>query len=402
MGSATTTWQQPTAVPAADSGVQAQSTARTRLQSIDALRGFVMVIMLLDHVRENWFLHNPVSDPVNALTTDPGLFFTRLPTTLCAPIFIALTGLSAYLYSASHSREEATVFLVKRGLFLMLVDVTLITLAWTVKMPPTIWLQVIWCIGICMIALAALMRLPRVALIALGLVIVCGHNLLDGIRLVAGDAWFVPWAMLHQRDLIALLFGAVARTSYPVLPWIGVIALGYGIGPWFDRGVDPALRRRRLLILGIGMIVAFVMLRALNVYGDKPWFHADDPLRTVMSFLALTKYPPSLLFLLSTLGPGAVLLALLERAQQASWLRVLAVVGGAAMFFYIMHIYVLRALYHAAYAIWGPNHGNVFGVDSLVWVWVWYFALLVPLYIPTAWYSRLKARRRDIAWLKYL
>ena len=401
MSGATSTWQQPAAVPAAASGAQAHSTARTRLQSIDALRGFVMVVMLLDHLRENWFLYMQVSDPVNALTVDPALFFTRLTSTICAPVFIALTGLSAYLYSTSHSREETAAFLVKRGLFLMLVDVTLITLAWTVKMPPTIWLQVIWCIGICMIALAALMRLPRGALIALGLVIVCGHNLLDGIRLVPGDAWFVPWAMLHQRDLIALPFGAVARTSYPVLPWIGVIALGYGIGPWFDRGVDAALRQGRLLTLGIGMIVAFVVLRALNVYGDKPWFHADDPLRTVMSFLALTKYPPSLLFLLSTLGPGAILLALFERTQ-ASWLRVLAVVGGAAMFFYIMHMYVLRALYHTAYAIWGPNHGNVFGVDSLVWVWVWYVALLVPLYVPTAWYSRLKARRRDIAWLKYL
>ena len=401
MSGATSTWQAPAGFSAA-TGEQAKATARTRLQSIDALRGFVMVVMLLDHVRENWFLHMQVSDPMNALTVDPALFFTRLTSAICAPVFIALTGLSAYLYGTSHSRQETAAFLVTRGLFLMVVEVTLITLAWTVRMPPTIWLQVIWCIGICMIALAALMRLPRAALIALGLVIVCGHNLLDGIRLAPGDAWFVPWAMLHQRDLIALPFGAVARTSYPVLPWIGVILLGYGIGPWFERGVDPALRQRRLLILGIGMIVAFIVLRALNVYGDKPWFHADDPLRTVMSFLALTKYPPSLLFLLSTLGPGAVLLALFERAPQASWIRVLAVVGGAAMFFYIMHMYVLRALYHTAYAIWGPTHGNVFGVDSLVWVWVWYVALLVPLYLPTAWYSRLKARRRDITWLKYL
>lgn len=402
MSSVTSTCQPPAAFSAAASGEQAKATARTRLQSIDALRGLVMVVMLLDHVRENWFLHMQVSDPVDALTVDPVLFFTRLTSTICAPVFIALTGLSAYLYNSSHSPRETAAFLVKRGLFLMVVEVTLITLAWTVKMPPTIWLQVIWCIGICMIALAALMHLPRRALIALGLVIVCGHNLLDGIRLAPGDAWFVPWAMLHQRDLIALPFGAVARTSYPVLPWIGVILLGYGIGPWFDRNFDPSIRQRRLLALGIGMIVAFVILRALNVYGDKPWFHAEDPLRTVMSFLSLTKYPPSLLFLLPTLGLGAVLLAVFERAEQASWIRILGVVGGAAMFFYIFHMYVLRALYHSAYAIWGPTHGTVFGVDSLVWVWVWYLALLVPLYIPTAWYSRLKARRRDIAWLKYL
>lgn len=399
MSSMTSTWQ----LPARAVGVSASrsSVVRMRLQSIDALRGLVMVIMLLDHVRENWFLYVPVSDPVDALTTAPGLFFTRLTSTLCAPVFVALTGVGAYLYGLNHSRRETTAYLVKRGLFLMVIDVTLVTFAWTTRVPPMIWLQVIWCIGICMIALAALMRLPRRVLIALGLVIVCGHNLLSDTRLSPDDALFVPWALLYQRDLIELPFGAVARTSYPLLPWIGVISLGYGIGPWFARDVDPALRQRRLLMLGIGMIAAFVVLRALNVYGDKPWFHTEDPLRTVMSFLALTKYPPSLLFLLPTLGIGAVLLALFERAQ-ASWIAVLAVFGGAPMFFYIMHIYVLRALYHGAYLFWGPTQGNVFGVSSLGWVWVWYFALLIPLYIPTAWYSRLKARRRDIAWLKYL
>ena len=392
-------------MPLATATATAARTAaalRVRLQSIDALRGFVMVVMLLDHVRENWFLHHQVSDPVDALSVDPGLFFTRLTSTICAPVFVALTGLGAWLYAAHHSLEDTTAYLLKRGLFLMLLDVTLITLVWTTKWPPMIWLQVIWCIGIAMIALAALMRLPRRVLLALGLVIVCGHNLLDGIRLTPESALYVPWALLHQRDLIALPFGAVARTSYPVLPWIGVIALGFGIGPWFARDADPAIRQRRLLRLGTFMLLAFVVLRAVNVYGDKPWFHSDDPLRTLMSFLALTKYPPSLLFLLPTLGLGAILLALFERAETASWIRVLAVVGGAPMFFYILHLCVLRTLYHAAYLIWGPNQGTVFGVGSLGWVWLWYLALLVPLYYPTAWFSRLKARRRDIAWLKYL
>lgn len=378
------------------------ATARVRLESIDALRGFVMVVMLLDHVRETWFLHMQVSDPADALTIDPLLFFTRLTSTLCAPIFVALTGLGAYLYSVNHTRQETAGFLVKRGLFLMLIEVALITPAWTVKLPPTIWLQVIWCIGICMIALAALLAVPKKVLFALGLAIVCGHNLLDGIRLTPDHPLFVPWAMLHQRDLIALPFGAVARTSYPVLPWIGVILLGFSIGPWFQKGVDAAVRQRRLLLLGFGMLAGFVILRALNVYGDKPWFDAGTPLRTLMSFLALTKYPPSLLFLLSTLGVGALLLVVFERARDANWLKMLAVFGAAPMFFYILHIYVLRVLYHSAYFLWGPTHGAFFGVDSIAWVWLWYVALLVPLYIPTAWYSRLKARRKDIGWLKYL
>lgn len=387
---------------AASLATPAKVAIQTRLQNIDALRGLVMVIMLMDHVRETWFLHMQVSDPADAHTMDPALFFTRLASSLCAPVFVALTGLGTYLYSLHHSRSETVAFLVKRGLFLMVIDVTLITFAWTVKLPPTIWLQVIWCIGVCMIALAALMQLPRRLLIGLGLLIVCGHNLLQGVRLAPGDALFIPWALLYQRDSIALPLGIVARTSYPVLPWIGVILLGFGIGPWFAKGVDAAVRQRRLLMLGLGMLAAFVLLRSLNVYGDKPWSDGDSPLRTFMSFIALTKYPPSLLFLLPTLGIGAILLSLFEHAEGKAWLGVLSVFGAAPMFFYILHMYVLRALYHLALWTWGPNHGISFGVDRIEWVWLWYVALLVPLYIPTAWYSRLKSRRKDIAWLKYL
>jgi uncharacterized membrane protein len=398
MGAVATTWKHPVST----AGSMAKQAVRTRLQSIDALRGFVMVVMLLDHVRETWFLHMQVPDPMNALAVAPSLFFTRLTSTICAPVFIALTGLGAYLYSRNHSRAETSAYLIKRGLFLMALDVMLFSMIWATRMPPTIWLQVIWCIGICMIALAALQRLPRPVLLALGLVIVCGHNLLDGIVLAPGDTFFVPWAMLHQRDAFEFA-GLTFKTTYPVLAWIGVILLGYGIGPWFERDVDPALRQRRLLSLGFGMLAAFVAIRFLNVYGDKPWFTVEgDPLRTVMSFIALTKYPPSLLFLLPTLGLGAILLALFERAQQARWIDVLSVFGAAPMFFYILHLCVLRILYHIAYQIWGPTQGTVFGVNSIGWVWAWYVAMLVPLYLPTAWYSRLKARRRDIAWLKYL
>jgi uncharacterized membrane protein len=258
-------------------------SSRARLQSIDALRGFVMVVMLLDHVRENWFLHHPVADPVDALSVDPGLFFTRLTSTICAPVFVALTGLGTYLYGQQHTPQETSWYLLKRGLFLMLLDVLVLTPLWTVKLPPTIWLQVLWCIGICMIALAALLHLRRPVLLTIGLIVVCGHNLLSGIRLSPDDPLYVPWALLYQRALIDLPFGAVARTSYPVLPWVGVILLGYALGPWFDRSVDAERRRRKLVLLGLGMIVAFVVLRLVNVYGDKPWIEFDDGLRTAMS-----------------------------------------------------------------------------------------------------------------------
>lgn len=374
---------------------------RRRLQSLDALRGLVMVIMLIDHIRENWYLHMTVTDPVNPLTVDPALFFMRLTTNLCAPIFVGLTGLGAYLYNQNHTKAETARYLVTRGLLLMAIDVTLITFAWTVKLPMTFWLQVIWAIGLCMIALAALIYLPKKLLFVLGLTIIVGHNLLDTIHLLPSEAGFTAWALLHQRDLIALPFGAVAKTSYPVLPWIGVIVIGYLLGSWFETGKDGKQRVRRLLVLGLGVLLAFFVIRALNFYGDKPWTEENSVLHTMMNFIALTKYPPSLLFLLQTLGIGVILLALFERWEGQPWITALAVFGGAPMFFYIVHVFVLRALYKIAFVIWGSNHGANFGLDNFNWIWVWYVVLLPALYVPTAWYSRLKARRRDISWLKY-
>ncbi|WP_454280349.1 DUF1624 domain-containing protein [Sphingomonas sp. Marseille-Q8236] len=376
--------------------------ARARLQNIDALRGFVMVLMLLDHVRETWFVHYPVTDPVDARTIMPAVFIARLIVSLCAPVFVALTGVGVFLYSSNHSIAETTEYLWKRGLLLMAIEVLYLSeLYWGITQP-TLWLQVIWCIGLCMIVLSGLMRLPRTVLVVLGLVLVCGHNLLDPIRLQPGDPLFPLWAMLHQRDTFALPFGLIAKTTYPVLPWIGVISLGFGIGPWFLSDVGPAERRRRLLTLGIAMLAAFLVLRGLNVYGDKPWFVVEgSPLRTLMSFFALTKYPASLLFLLLTLGMGTLLLVAFDAIGDSRLVRALSVFGGAPMFFYILHLTVLRILYHGALAIWGPNHGTTFGFDNYGWVVAWYLCLIVPLYIPTAWYSRLKRRRRDITWLKY-
>lgn len=373
-----------------------------RLRSIDALRGFVMVVMLLDHVRETWFLHVDISDPVDARTIMPALFFARLAASLCAPIFVALTGLGVFLYSRNHTPQETTSYLLKRGLLLMAIEVFFLSpLYWGIAQP-TLWLQVIWCIGVCMIVLAGLFRLPLATLIVLGLVIVAGHNLLDPIRLAPDAPLHTLWALLHQRDLIALPFGLVAKTSYPVLAWIGVILLGFGIGPWFLPYVSPETRQRRLLLLGGGMIALFIGLRLLNIYGDKPWFIVEgDPARTAMSFMSLTKYPPSLDFLLFTLGVGSLLLAFFDRIREAGITSALAVFGGAPMFFYIFHLSMLRLLYHTAFAIWGPTHGSVFGFDSYGWVFAWYVGLIVPFYIPTAWFSQLKARRKDIAWLKY-
>jgi uncharacterized membrane protein len=374
-----------------------------RLANIDALRGFVMVLMLLDHLRETWFVNYAVSDPLNASTVIPAIGFARFAVSFCAPVFVALTGLGVYLFSTNHTVEETTSYLLKRGFLLIAIELLYLSpIYWGIVPQPTFWLQVIWCIGLCMIALAALMRLPRKALIALGLVLLCFHNLLDPIRLTQGDALFPLWAIVHQRDVIQLPFGFVAKTTYPILPWIGVISLGFGIGNWFRPEVDPAVRQRLLLLLGFGMIAAFGILRLLNVYGDKHWLVVEgDPVRTVISFISMTKYPPSLLFLLPTLGGGALLLVLFERINNSRLIAALAVFGGAPMFFYLLHLTVLRILYHSALAIWGPNNGKAYMFNNYHWVLLWYVAMIVPLYIPTAWYARLKRRRRDIAWLKY-
>ena len=378
------------------------AAAATRLQSIDALRGLVMVIMLLDHIRETWFLYMAVGDPVNARTIMPALFFTRITSTLCAPIFVALTGLSAYLYHQKHSLAETSRFLLSRGAFLVLLELTLVNFSWRAELVPQfVFLQVIWAIGLCMILLAGLIHLPARAILALGLALVAGHNLLDGITFPADHPLFVPWAIIHERSQIELA-GTVIKFNYPILPWIGVICLGWSAGGWFTK-LTPDDRRRTLRRTGAAMIIGFIILRALNIYGDAPWFVVPgEPIRTLMSFLALTKYPPSLLFLLPTLGVGLILLAAFERANDARPTHWLSVMGGAPMFFYLFHLYLLRILYLSARAIWGTNYGDIFGVDSLGWVWVWYLGLIVPLYFPTRWFSNLKKRRKDISWLKYL
>jgi uncharacterized membrane protein len=383
--------------------VDVHAQARTRLLAIDALRGLVMVFMLVDHVREIVYAHHPVTDPMNALTIEPALFFTRMTSQICAPIFVALTGLSAFLYGQSRTKRETSVFLLKRGLFLIALEFTLVNGAWAAQhWPPTFWLQVIWAIGLSMIALAGLIHLPRAWQIGVGAVIVAGHNLLDGIVLTPASPFYLPWTILHQRALYDVGGGAAIKISYPVLPWIGVILLGYAIGPWFARGSDPALRMKRLLILGGSMIAAFVLIRFANVYGDHPWTHTGDGLRTTMSFLSATKYPPSLMFLLPTLGLGLILLALFEQVQEGQVVPTLAFLGGAPMFFYIMHLYVLKVLYFIAVALFGNNQGATFGVDHVWAIWLIAAVLLPPLYIPSRWFAGFKQRRRDIWWLRYL
>jgi uncharacterized membrane protein len=374
-----------------------------RLMSIDALRGLVILFMLLDHVRETFFLHRQVTDPMLIDSTEPTLFFSRTLAHLCAPVFVLLTGLSAFLYGEKHQgKRDVSEFLFKRGLFLVVLEFTLVNFAWTFQFPPTvIYLQVIWAIGVSMIALAALVWLPRPILCALGLVIVAGHNLLDPLHFPADSALHIPWAILHDRGWIEFSDSLRLRTSYPVLPWIGVIALGYCIGPLFARAASTTLRQRYLLLAGSSALIGFIALRLVNGYGEAGWVVYENTTHTLMSFFNITKYPPSLLFLGLTLGVGLLLLLGFERARQQKWISALAVFGAAPMFFYLLHLYVLKVLYLISVALVGRNQGDYFGFDGIGAVWLTAALLATTLYLPVRWFAALKARRRDIGWLKY-
>ncbi|AWN54260.1 heparan-alpha-glucosaminide N-acetyltransferase domain-containing protein [Methylobacterium sp. 17Sr1-1] len=367
-------------------------TTAPRIGAIDALRGLVMLLMLVDHVRETVFLHAQLRDPMDLAVTAPDLVATRLTSHLCAPVFLLLTGLSACLYAGKHGTGAASRFLLTRGLFLIGLEVTLVNLAWTGRLlPPVLYLQVIWAIGLSMVALAGLLRLPRPALAAVALVIMLGHNLLDGIVLAPGQAGYVPWSILHQRGLIDLPWG-VARTSYPVLPWIGVAAAGYALGPWF--ALDPDARRRRLLALGAAALAGFLVLRGLDGYGEPvPWQAGPTIGATVLSFLNLTKYPPSACFLLLTLGLGLWLLALFEAlpAARLAWLRVF---GGTPLFFYVVHLWLLRGLHHLALALGFAGMSGRVEAGSPAQLWLIAALLSLPLYGACRWMVGLKRRGR--------
>jgi uncharacterized membrane protein len=368
------------------------------------LRGLVMLIMLMDHVRETLYLHLQVSDPMNVASTPPELFFSRLAAHFCAPAFVFLTGLSAWLYAnpPSGTPRPLKSFLLKRGLFLLVLECTVISFAWSGQLPPKIiYLQVIWAIGFSMVALALVSGLPRWLLAAVGFVIVFGHNLLSGISIPADSPLYIPWTLLLHRGWVVAEGALQIRLTYPVLPWIGVILLGYVAGPLYAHGVGGRQRQRTLVLLGLACLALLLVLRGFNLYGEVlPWSSGDSAVRTAMSWLNFTKYPPSLDFLLMTLGAAFLVLALFEFADNPAT-RVLATFGGAPMFYYILHLFVLLIGYRMLLAIFGPNQGTRFGVDAFWIVWATTLALIPLLYLPCRAFARYKRSSRQ-AWVRYL
>lgn len=375
---------------------------RQRINSIDAMRGIVMVIMMFDHVRETFFLHQQVSDPMNIIQTPPDLFFTRLAAHLCAPVFVFLTGLSAFLYAHPPSGpRSAGSFLIKRGLLLVVLELLVVNFAWTGKFPPSIiYLQVIWAIGLSMIVLGLLHRLPLWVLAVTGILIVGGHNALDTLSVPPDGTLHALWTLMLHRGYLINDAAFQLKVSYPLLPWIGIILLGYVAGQLYATNFSPLRRQHFLLQMGSVNLCLFMLLRGINLYGETlPWEAYDNALLTVMSFLNLTKYPPSLDFALLTLGIAMCCLYVVEK-YPGTHTNIASVFGGAPMFYYLLHLYILLLLQTILSAIAGKNYGNRYGVEYVWQIWLISLALIPVLYFPCRAFARYK-RSSQQAWVRY-
>ena len=362
-----------------------------------------MAIMAIDHARD--FVMGMEIDPTDLATTTPPLFFTRWITHFCAPVFVLLAGVSAYLYRTRHTASELSRFLLTRGLWLVLLELTVVRFGW---LPDPTYrfsvLQVIWALGASMVLMAAITRLPVIAVGALGAAMIVLHDTLDGVQAQAlgGASWL--WTLLHSPGLLEPVQGHRLYVAYALVPWVGVMAAGYALGAVMTR---PREERRRLLVwLGAGVSVGFVVLRGINVYGDPhPWEPQRDAITTLMAFLNCEKYPPSLAYLAMTLGPALLALAALEGVAEHRLARPLSVLGGVPLFFYVAHLYVLHYP-TMGLALWlnpGGEHGFM-GPNPALPLWgvyaIWAIGMLV-LYPACAWFAGVKERRRDW-WLSYL
>lgn len=370
-----------------------------RLTSIDSTRGLVMVLMLVDHLREFFYMRIAITDPMK-MTTPWDLFITRVSAHLCAPLFVLLTGLAAALFSRKNSLTATSDFLLRRGLFLILLEFTVISFGWAFTFPPaTFYLQVIWAIGVSMVALSALLWLPKKLLLALSLAIIFGHNLLDAVSFAPGTVGHTLWSILHERSNLELFGFLKVRTTYPVLPWIGVIGLGFSLGGWFEPTVSSETRQRFLTRIGLGSLAALALLRSANFYGDlHPRLVHGDLGEKIMSFFNLTKYPPSLDFLLFSLGLGFLILRSMDKENAFS--RFLKTFGQTPLFFYVLHLYVAHALYASVKSVLGPNHEDRFSLPNVWSLWLIAALLLPPLWFACRWYGEVK-RRSQHPLLKY-
>ncbi|MEO8620632.1 MAG: heparan-alpha-glucosaminide N-acetyltransferase domain-containing protein [bacterium] len=393
--------------PGAD---RSASNPRARIESVDIVRGIIMIIMALDHTRD--FFGNAGISPTNLAQTTTALFFTRWITHLCAPVFFLLTGTGAYLSLRRMSRAELSRFLITRGLWMIVLEVTALRFIMQFNVDyRTTMLTVLWALGCAMIGLGVLVRLPTSVITIVGVAMIATHNLLD----------FIPPAQLgsvvrflHSPSMVSANPNHFVFQAYPIIPWVGVTALGFGFGQLFEWSSDR--RRKTLLLLGSGMITAFVALRALNVYGDPSrWSVQKTPEFTALSFLNVTKYPPSLLFLLVTLGIAFLMLRAVD-SSTPRLLRPALILGRVPLFYFLLHFAVIHVLavvvclirFGSAHWMFESPSLDKFPITqppgwpvSIPLVYLAWVSVVLIVYPFCRWFAALRAGRKDW-WLSYL
>jgi len=385
---------------------------RGRVESIDVLRGLVMILMALDHTRD--YFGTTGANPTDMASTTVPLFLTRWITHLCAPTFFLLTGAGGYLARGRRTTAQLSWLLLTRGLWLIVLELTVMRFALQFNIDYRVtMLLVIWALGWSMITLSGLVFLPTWAVFAFGVLMICGHDLLYPIRAVSLGSLAPIWAILHAPGIVLATPAHVIVAGYPLIPWVGVAAAGYGLGALYRTDSN---RRRILLSAGVALTLAFIVFRLLNIYGDPaPWGLQRSWRLTAVSFLNVTKYPPSLLFLLMTLGPAALLLWLLDTGTPRL-LRPALTYGRVPLFYFLFHFMLIHLLaVVACYLRYGEAHwmfqspnlaaypftpppGWGFSLSVVYAIWISVVALMYPL---CRWYASLKARRTDW-WLSYL
>ncbi len=375
---------------------------KSRINSIDLLRGVVMIIMALDHVRDFFHVTAVTASPTDMNTTTPALFFTRWITHFCAPVFVFLSGTAAFLAGRKKTKKELSFLLLTRGLWLLLIE--LVVMNFIFGFNPhynVIAVQVIWVIGWSMVLLSVLLYLPLRILLIIGLVLVAGHNVLDQLDYQNRQELPLWWGFLHQQYFGNIAPGHMLFVLYPLIPWPGVMILGYCMGAWFTENVDAAVRKKYLIRTGLVVTIAFFVLRWMNVYGDSSlWSTQKNGITTVLSFFNLTKYPPSLLFLCMTLGPALLLLVWFEKTA-GKWTNFVVVYGRVPMFYYLIHFFSIHFL--CMLVFFATGHTMAEAITPFFWfrpdkfgyslgvVYVIWIALVTALFPLCKWYSNYKA-----------
>jgi uncharacterized membrane protein len=375
-----------------------------------------MVIMALDHVRDFFHETAMTHNPLDLQTTTPALYFARWITHLCAPVFVFLAGTSAYLFGLRRSKSMLSAFLIKRGLWLIAIEILVVTLGWSFNpFYNIIILQVIWAIGISMVILGLLIRLPFPVIFTIGLIIVFGHNLLDPLEKAKGGQVGFLWDLIHHAmfSFYTLWDQHFVIIVYAFLPWTGIMLLGYCFGKLYHPDFDPSKRKSILVLLGLGAILLFIVLRLINRYGDPfPWSPQRNAVYTFLSFMNVHKYPPSLMFTCVTLGPALLFLSVAENIRGLS-VRIFTVYGRVPFFYYVLHLYLIHAILVVVFFLSGytskdivppqspflfrPNNFG-FSLWGVYGIWVLVVVLLYPV---CRWYNRYKSTHHNW-WLSYL